>query len=263
MRGTWAVREGPAARHGADGNRRRGRREHGRRSEIRDPFAGLSGLPGTAALRPAPWASRVALPVAGGAAWAPRPGRAQGMRLGAPPPSRCAGLSCVLMGRATSRGGARAGVRRRCGLSVGGWRRYVSKWLAGFCRRGCLRPSAGWMVTRVSGGWWAVVAGVARRAAGGWRSWGSGGGLFQRGPTGVAGCGASRQRGCSKLWTRLSCLLGGWCRPLRKGVPRAASTRSVSPRRVWQRGRSSCSYVGTYGLAVGLYLSVCLFVCHK
>lgn len=94
-------------------------------------------------------------------------------------------------------------------------------------------------MTRVSGGWWAVVAGVARRAAGGWRSWGSGGGLFQRGPTGVAGCGASRQRGCSKLWTRLSCLLGGWCRPLRKGVPRAASTRSVSPRRVWQRGRAS------------------------
>ncbi len=37
----------------------------------------------------------------------------------------------------------------------------------------------------------------------------------------------------------LSCLLGGWCTPLRKGVPRAASTRSVSPRRVWQRGRAS------------------------
>ena len=39
-----------------------------------------------------------------------------------PTPSRCAGVSCVLVGRATSRGGARGGVRRRCGPSVTGGR---------------------------------------------------------------------------------------------------------------------------------------------
>jgi hypothetical protein len=94
-------------------------------TEIRDPFAGIGGLPGTAALLAAPWASRVVLPVSGRHGGGSRPGRGrgEGLRLGSPPCSRRAGVARVLVGRAPGRGGARGGAQRRWGLSVSGWRR--------------------------------------------------------------------------------------------------------------------------------------------